>query len=203
VGNSHFHYSETPRFTDSVYLGAWPRAVLLAAGGFDEEMIRDQDDELNYRLGKRGEKIWLDPSIVSSYTPRGSLMKLWKQYFQYGFWKVRVLQKHASMLSARHFAPSLLVLLGVLATAFAVVSPPWGPKVLAAGVAAYVLLGWIAAFRLPATLRERLVLPFVFFILHAAYGTGFLAGLVRFLPRWFVRDAGPGIAREQGQEMLH
>jgi cellulose synthase/poly-beta-1,6-N-acetylglucosamine synthase-like glycosyltransferase len=202
VGNSHFHYSTTPRFTDSVYLGAWPRAVLLEAGGFDEEMVRDQDDELNYRLGKRGGRIWLDPSIVSGYTPRGSLKKLWRQYFQYGFWKVRVLQKHASMLSARHFAPSLLVLLGVLAATFAV-ALPWGWTVLAAGVAAYAALGWIAAFRLPATLREKLVLPFVFFILHAAYGTGFLAGLVRFLPRWFVRDAGPGIGPEQGQEMLH
>jgi succinoglycan biosynthesis protein ExoA len=201
VGNSHFHYSKEPRFTDSVYLGAWPRAVLLEAGGFDEEMVRDQDDELNYRLGKLGGKVWLDPSIVSSYTPRGSLKKLWRQYYEYGVWKVRVLQKHASRLSARHFAPSLFVLVGLAAALSAVLAPKVGLPAFVAGVALYLFLGWIAAARLPATFRERLVLPFVFFILHAAYGTGFLVGLVRFLPRWFARDGGPGIAR-RGEEML-
>jgi cellulose synthase/poly-beta-1,6-N-acetylglucosamine synthase-like glycosyltransferase len=202
VGNSHFHYGREPRYTDSVYLGAWPRAVLLAAGGFDEEMVRDQDDELNYRLGKLGGKIWLDPSIRSSYTPRGDLAKLWRQYYQYGFWKVRVLQKHASRLSLRHFAPSVFVLVGI-AAAIAALFSTGGRIAFIGAVALYLAGGFISASRLPASFRERLVLPAVFFILHAAYGTGFLVGLLRFLPRWFAREAGPGVATERGGEMLH
>jgi cellulose synthase/poly-beta-1,6-N-acetylglucosamine synthase-like glycosyltransferase len=198
VGNSHFHYSQEPRYTDSVYLGAWPRAELLAAGGFDEEMVRDQDDELNYRLRKLGGKIWLDPSIRSTYTPRGDLKKLWRQYYQYGYWKVRVLQKHASMMSARHFAPSLFVLVGVAATVAAISVP----APLFVGIAIYLAGGWLAAARSSGSFREKLVLPAVFFILHAAYGSGFLMGLLRFFPYWFTGDAGPGIAAESGQEML-
>ena len=38
-------------------------------------------------------KIWLDPSINSYYSPRNSLVKLFKQYFGYGKYKVRVIQK--------------------------------------------------------------------------------------------------------------
>lgn len=201
VGNSHFHYSEEPRFTDSVYLGAWPRATLLAAGGFDEEMVRDQDDELNYRLRKLGGTIWLDPSIVSSYTPRGDLRKLWRQYYQYGLWKVRVFQKHPSMLSLRHFAPSLFVIAGA-AAAIAATFTGWGRALFFAGAAIYLAGAFLASLRLPGTVRERLLLPIVFFILHAAYGTGFLVGAFRFAPRWLARETVRGVATERGGEIV-
>lgn len=187
VGNSHFHYGTTPRFTDSVYLGAWPRAILTRLGGFDEEMVRDQDDELNYRLRKHGGRVWLDPSIRSSYTPRGDVRRLWRQYYQYGYWKVRVLQKHPTMLSARHFVPSAFVLAGT-AAAVAALFTTWGRVAFAAGTALYLAGAFVAALRLAAKPRERAVLPAVFFILHAAYGSGFLVGLVRFAGHWFDRS---------------
>lgn len=184
VGNSHFHYSETPRFTETVYLGTWPRETLVRAGGFDEEMVRNQDDELNYRLRKAGGKVWLDPSIRSEYTPRGSLMRLWSQYRQYGLWKVRVFQKHPSMMRWRHFAPAGLVVAAVAAVALAL-TVPWGRYVLAAGAALYLAVAAAAAMTTAARFSERLVMPVVFATIHGAYGTGFLVGLVRFLPRWF------------------
>ena len=37
---------------DTVYLGCWPRAVLARAGGFDETLVRNQDDEHNLRLSQ-------------------------------------------------------------------------------------------------------------------------------------------------------
>ncbi len=184
VGNSHFHYSETPRFTESVYLGAWPRDTLLRAGGFDEEMVRDQDDELNYRLRKLGGTVWLDPAIRSEYTPRGSLLKLWSQYRQYGFWKVRVFQKHPAMMRWRHFAPAAFVIAAGAGLGLAV-TVPWGGMILAAGATLYLAAAAVAALATPAGPAERLVIPLVFLTIHTAYGTGFLAGLVRFFPRWF------------------
>src|SRR6185437_6462345 len=45
-----FHVSATPQYTDTVYLGAWPRDALLAVGGFDERLRVNEDYELNYRL---------------------------------------------------------------------------------------------------------------------------------------------------------
>lgn len=191
VGNSHFHYSETPRFTETVYLGAWPKETLVRAGGFDEEMVRDQDDELNYRLRKAGGTVWLDPAIRSEYTPRGSLARLWSQYRQYGTWKVRVFQKHPTMMRWRHFAPSALVAAGALSAVLAL-TVPWGRWVLTGGAALYLAAAVVAAIGTRASLRERLVLPVVFATLHVAYGTGFLIGLVRFFPRWFHSPSGDG-----------
>jgi glycosyltransferase involved in cell wall biosynthesis len=190
VGNSHFHYSDIPRFTDSVYLGAWPRETLLRAGGFDEEMVRDQDDELNYRLRKLGGTVWLDPSIRSEYTPRGSLLKLWSQYREYGLWKVRVFQKHPAMMRWRHFVPVAFVMAAVAGLGLAV-TVPWGRWLLAAGAALYLSAAAVAALATPTGVTERLVMPIVFLTIHTAYGTGFLAGLVRFLPRWFEDPSRP------------
>ena len=45
-----------------------------------------QDDELNYRIISNGHKILYDPRIQSKYYVRGSINKLYKQYFQYGYW---------------------------------------------------------------------------------------------------------------------
>jgi hypothetical protein len=103
VGDSQFHYADQPMFTESAYMGSWPRDVLVRLGGFDEEMVRNQDDELNYRLRARRE-VYLDPAIRSS-TAAGKPAQLFKQYFQYGYWKVGVFQKHPSMLRARTSSP--------------------------------------------------------------------------------------------------
>lgn len=199
VGDSHFHYSREPRFTDSVYLGSWPREVLVRLGGFDGEMVRDQDDELNYRLRAAGGRVWLDPAIRSTYTPRGSLRRLFKQYYQYGYWKVRVFQKHPGMMRLRHFVPAAFVGAGALSIA-ASLSFGWGWWLVVAWAGSYLLAALAAAVRSSRRPSRILGLPPVYFAIHAAYGSGFLAGLVRFLPRWLdgrapkkdLRSAGVG-----------
>src|SRR2546426_333435 len=81
---ARFRTAERPGWVDTVYLGAWPREVFDRIGGFDEEMVRNQDDELNFRLVQSGGHIWLDPSIRSTYHSRGRLAGFWRQYYQYG-----------------------------------------------------------------------------------------------------------------------
>ncbi len=90
-------------------MGAWPRRVFEEIGLFDEELVRDQDDEFNYRLRKNGGRILLNPRIWSQYSVRSTPQKLWKQYYQYGYYKVRVLQKHPAQMSLRQFVPPLFV----------------------------------------------------------------------------------------------
>ena len=188
VGNSQFHYSDKPGYTESVYMGAWYRDQLMGAGGFDEEMVRNQDDELSYRLRRLGRRVYLEPGLRSEYRPRGDGWKLWRQYFQYGFWKVRILQKHPGMMRSRHFIPSIFVLVGTTATISALFSSyaAWG---LLAGVVLYFTLGLIAALRSRGGLLQRSLLPLVFFALHSSYGAGFLAGQVRFAGKWRLREA--------------
>src|SRR5690606_7693130 len=105
---------------DTVYLGMWPRAVFERVGLFDEELVRNQDDEFNYRLRKAGGRVVLNPAMRSWYQNRQDLAHLLTQYYQYGQWKVRVLQKHPRQMSWRHFVPPAFVagmaLLGIAAS---------------------------------------------------------------------------------------
>ena len=114
IGNSYFHFSKNGRWVDTVYLGAWRRDVFSNIGGFDEDLIRNQDDEFNFRLIQNGGCIWLDPSIKSEYVPRTTIGKLSSQYFQYGFYKVRVLQKRRGLSSYRQLVPPLFSLYLIL-----------------------------------------------------------------------------------------
>jgi glycosyltransferase involved in cell wall biosynthesis len=191
VGGARFHYSEREEWVDTVYLGAWKRALFEKIGLFDEELVRDQDDELNYRLRAAGGRILLSPEIRSRYTVRGSPRRLWKQYYGYGFWKVRVLQKHTAQMQPRQFVPPVFVasvLASGLAAPFSAVAALVFAGILGAYAAANLLASGGASKGAPR-LFGRIAAAFA--ILHFSYGAGFLAGLVRFAGRWRGRDATP------------
>ncbi len=185
VGNSHFHYAHGERWVDTVYLGAWPRDVFGRIGPFDPEMVRNQDDEFNYRLASAGGRILLTDRIRSRYYSRASLRTLFRQYRQYGTWKVRVLQKHPRQMRARQFVPPVFVaVLGggvLLAPLHRVARRLWLAALGGYGLAAVAASTSIAR---RSGWRHLPVLPAVFAALHIGYGTGFLAGLVRFRRRW-------------------
>jgi len=179
VGDAHFHYSSERLWVDTVYLGAWRRSTLIKHGLFDEELVRNQDDELNYRIRAGGGKILLIPEIRSQYFARATFGAAFSQYFQYGFWKVRVLQKHFRQMRPRQFIPGIFVavLIGLSVSVLFVESA----KVMLAVFTMIYLAGALAA---AASLRSGFVslvsLPAAFFILHTAYGLGFWAGLAAF-----------------------
>ena len=184
IGGGRFHYSDEEEWVDTVYMGAWPRQVFEKIGLFDEELVRDQDDEFNYRLRASGGKILLSPKIKSEYTVRGAPGNLWRQYFQYGYWKVRVLQKHPRQMSLRQFVPPTFVLtllvsfLAALLPFFRIFSLVIPLLYLLANLSASVITAFQKGWKyLP-------LLPFVFAILHLSYGLGFLIGLFKFANRW-------------------
>ncbi len=185
VGNSKFHYSQKEEDVDSVYMGTWPKKIFEQIGLFDEELVRDQDDEFNYRLKKAGGRIILNPEIKSQYITRSNPKQLFKQYFQYGFWKVRVFQKHPSQLSLRQFVPPLFILslLGsILLTLFV-----WcGWFILVAVVCSYLLANIIASLITSSKKgwQHFCLLPFVFATIHISYGCGFITGLFKFWKGW-------------------
>jgi glycosyltransferase involved in cell wall biosynthesis len=168
---------------DSVYLGCWRKETLLKLGLFDEELVRNQDDELNLRLIRAGGSIWQSPTIRSWYYPRSSLRALFTQYMQYGYWKVRVIRKHRLPASIRHLVPggfvaSLLV--------FALVAPwfRWGWLMPAALLGLYLctnLATSLITCRTPVNWKYLPVMPFVFAAYHFGYGWGFLRGVLDFV----------------------
>jgi GT2 family glycosyltransferase len=184
VGGGRFHYSQREEWVDTVYMGAWPRQVFETIGWFDEELVRDQDDEFNYRLRAAGGRILLDPQIRSKYTVRSTPRALWRQYFQYGLWKVRVLQKHPRQMSLRQFVPPAFVL-SLFASSFLALTPVF--RSLSFLLPSLYLLSNLFASIFTAAKKgwkHLPTLPLVFFILHVGYGLGFLVGLVKFWNRW-------------------
>jgi succinoglycan biosynthesis protein ExoA len=185
VGGARFHYTEREQEVDTVYMGLCWRDVYERVGGFDEEMVRNQDDELSYRLLKRGGRIVCNPAIRSRYYNRSTLRSLWRQYFQYGFWKVRVMQKHPRQMRPRQFAPPFFV----AALAGGSLLAPFtrlGRLLLAMTIGSYVLGNFGATIGIA---RKRGwgnvgLLPGVFLILHISYGLGFLCGLWCWTERW-------------------
>lgn len=167
---------------DTVHGGCWLRERLLALGGFDSEMVRNQDDELSFRLRKAGGRIVRSSGIRVKYWVRNSFRKLFLQFAQYGYWKVRVLQKHPRQSSLRHVVPSVFVLAllisGALAPMFRVAL--WVFVALAGG---YILAMAMAGLREAANTELRLWpgIAWAIPVMHFGYGVGFLLGWLRWL----------------------
>jgi succinoglycan biosynthesis protein ExoA len=213
VGGARFHYSDDEEWVDTVYMGAWPRQVFEKIGLFDEELVRNQDDEFNYRLRQQGGRILLSPFIRSEYTVRSTPFALLRQYAGYGYWKVRVLQKHPLQMSLRQFIPPAFVL-ALLFSALLFFTPP--PVSALSPVAhnltsyninlpsltfgtfpffrflsfvipvAYLFANLAASFWTASRRGWNFLplLPPIFAILHFSYGLGFLVGLLKFWNRW-------------------
>jgi len=164
---------------DTVTFGAFRPVAFSAAGLFDEEMVRNQDDELNLRIREAGGRIVLDPTLVVSYRPRGSLARVWRQYYEYGLWKVRVMLKHRAILSMRSMAPLAFLLL-ILLLAIAAPFSALALALLVAVLALYLLGALVFALRgvrargEPLSLAPRVMSVFPAF--HFSYGVGMARG---------------------------
>jgi len=182
IGGARGHDPNYEGVVDTVYLGCWPRSVFEHIGLFDEELVRNQDDEFNLRLTRAGGKVWQSPRIKSWYQPRESLSALFRQYQQYGYWKVRVIQKHRTPASIRQLVPGAFVLLLLVLPLVALRWPLLGWIWLAL-VGVYIFCNLIASFMTAAHEGKELfpLLPTVFACYHLGYGYGFLRGVWDFL----------------------
>jgi len=184
VGNARFRTGAAqPGSVDTLAFGAYRREVFTSIGTFDEELVRNQDDEFNFRLIQSGGRIWCDPSVVVRYFSRSTFASLWRQYYQYGFYKVRVMQKRGGVASWRHLVPGLF-LLALLASLVAalLIARFWISLLVVVPYLVGILLAALCT-ALP-TMRLLPYLPAAFMTLHFAYGFGFLYGLVRYHGDW-------------------
>jgi glycosyltransferase involved in cell wall biosynthesis len=107
IGGSRFHLDGEEGWTDSVYMGVFRRSTFERFGLYNPTFRRNQDDELTYRIREGGGKVWLSPTIRSSYTPRADAGSLYRQFRGYGRFKPLVLLAHPSGTRPRHAVPAL------------------------------------------------------------------------------------------------
>ena len=84
MGNSSFRIGcKDVQEVDTVPFGCWHREIFDKIGYFDEELIRNQDDEFNGRIIKNGGHIYLLPDVEIKYFARDKISKVYKMFYQY------------------------------------------------------------------------------------------------------------------------
>jgi len=179
VGDAYFRTGNSSGFVDTVAFGTYKKEIFNRIGLFDEDLARNQDDEFNFRLLKNGYKIYLEKNIKAKYYVRASYSKLWKQYWQYGYWKVYVNVKHKMITTLRQIVPLLFVLFIVAGFVLSVFQPIL-TKYYIGVVSIYLAIGLISSVRKSKSIFLVVLNWFSYFIIHFSYGTGYLAGIFKF-----------------------
>jgi cellulose synthase/poly-beta-1,6-N-acetylglucosamine synthase-like glycosyltransferase len=180
VGGARFRTGGQEGSVDTVAFGVYRKEVFDRVGWFDEDLVRNQDDEFNYRVTSAGYPIRFLPTAKCVYHVRASFAKLFKQYRQYGYWKVYVNRKHRTVTTVRQMIPAAWMLF-LIAGAFTAIALPWTRLLYLGGIGTYVLASVYAAFRAAPESKDVPGVLRAFWTLHAAYGWGYLQGLVVFL----------------------
>ena len=169
-------------YVDTLAFGAHRRELFTDIGGYDEEMICNQDDEFNHRALQLGKKIWMDPTIKTKYFARSSFLKLFNQYFNYGLYKVRGIQKRGELVSIRHIIPSIFIvtLIITLIIGFFLQLPLISFSV----ISLYLVFNLSASIYSARSIRVIPLISLAFWTLHFGYGIGFIWGLIRFFNKW-------------------
>jgi glycosyltransferase involved in cell wall biosynthesis len=182
VGGARWHNPDYEGPADTVFGGVYRRKVFERIGLFDEELVRNQDDEFNLRLIQSGGRIWQSTRIRSWYCPRQSLAALFWQHLQYGYWRVCVIQKRKAVASPRQFVPGLFVFLLIALPAaglwWQVATWAW-----AGLIVTYLLCSAAVSLRIAAREGWRFLstLPVVFGCYHIGYGIGLIWGILDFV----------------------
>jgi hypothetical protein len=206
VGNAYYRLarSASVQWVDTLPFFCVRRELFERIGLFNENLARSQDMEFKCRLKKAGGKILLVPDIVSCYYAGSGLRSFWKHNFQIGVWAILPFAySNVVPVSPRHLVPlgfvaallgtSLLGLLWRLGCWLLLAIPlPYGLSNLAASLH----VAW----------RERsprflLSMPWVFALLHVAYGSGSLYGVVKLIrtPGFWAKISGSKNTRRENQ----
>jgi succinoglycan biosynthesis protein ExoA len=169
------------QLVDTVPFGAFHKSLWEELGGFNEQLLTNEDYDFNYRVRKQGGTILLDNEAHSDYFARPRLGDLARQYFRYGLWKARMVKLHPSSIKLRQLIPPSFV---VALIVFGLLSffSRFFAGVLAAIAGMYLGVVLVVSLRLALrenALRLALYLPFTFMVIHFCWGWGFLVGLLR------------------------
>jgi glycosyltransferase involved in cell wall biosynthesis len=177
VGNALHRYPEFEGYAESVQFPALRRWVFDRIGMFDERLVRNQDDEFNYRIRRAGGKIYLSPRVQYSYLVRERFGQLFRQYYQYGFWRIPVMEKYRRPTTLRQVAPTVLYLACVVLA----IAGLWWHQLL---LAVILPISYVGALILAAVSRVRAhgvqvssCVPVAIATMHAGYALGVAYGI--------------------------
>jgi succinoglycan biosynthesis protein ExoA len=178
VGNSTYHYGTRAKLVEHIPFGAYPTELARRLGGWNADLLVNQDFEFDLRVRRAGHRLLFDPMLSIDWQCRDSIPDLFKQYRRYGKGKAKVIWLNPRSVLVRQLAAPGLVASWVVAGLVALRRPrsallsvvPYAGAVIAASIrAAPKLDEW----------RQRRWLPAAFLTMHAAWGIGFWEGFIR------------------------
>jgi len=181
AGDARYRISGEAGPVDTVPFGAFRRDWLEKIGPFNERLLTNEDYEYNVRIRAAGGEVWFDPQIRSLYIARATLVDLARQYWRYGFWKLRMLKRFPRTLRWRQALPPAFVLvsIGLALAAPLFILARW---LLAVQLGAYAVVSFAAGIQQALDRRDpALVLgfPLALWTMHYAWGSGFLWSFIR------------------------
>jgi GT2 family glycosyltransferase len=179
MGLGNFRTLEKSSYTDTVGTPMYSAKVFEKIGFFDQDLVRNQDDDFNYRLTKAGGEIWFESQIKLKYYVRGSFKDLFRQFFQYGYWKVFVNKKHKSVTTLRQLVPPLFVLFTLTFPLIRLI--PFIGFMGGIGFSLYFILAILFACKKSKSIQDIIYIIVTYPILHFSYGLGYLLGMFHFL----------------------
>lgn len=181
MGNSHFRIgADNIKEVDTVPFGCFKRELFERVGYFDEELTRNQDDEFNGRIIKNGGKIFLLPDLVIDYFARDTVAKVYKMFYQYGLFKPLVNKKLGQPATIRQFFPLLFVLGLILGPLTFLISSAFIWLYLGV-LLVYLTLAAVFSSKESRSLKEVLIKIWVYFVVHFAYGWGYINGIIKLI----------------------
>ncbi|MCD6577749.1 MAG: glycosyltransferase family 2 protein [Anaerolineaceae bacterium] len=183
VGDAKYRISTQAQYVDTVPFGAFYKKTFEDVGGLDETLLANEDYEFNVRIKNSGGKVWLDPRIRSKYYARKNLKELAKQYWRYGFWKVKMLKRYPATIRWRQAIPPLFIasifLIGILS-----IFNPLARIILGLEFGIYFLTLLFVSLQIAIQHQDLcfLLIPFAIITMHFSWGSGFIYSL--FITKW-------------------
>ncbi len=175
-------------FVDTIPYPVFRKDVLLEVGGYNESLVRNQDNDMNERLIQAGYKLYLTHRTTARYFSKPTILGLLKYAHKTGWWNAISLKINWHSMKLRHHAP----------TVFALCVLAWLPvlkigrllrwklairkgQILGLALPLHLIAGAVAAYDQFTKTGQRaaFLLPPIWLAFHFMYGFGTLHGLLR------------------------
>ncbi|MBE9523643.1 MAG: glycosyltransferase family 2 protein [Chloroflexi bacterium] len=183
VGDARYRIGGQAQAVDTVPFGTFSRDLIERVGAFDETLLANEDYEFNVRVRKAGATVWMDPAIQTTYYARRSLKELGRQYWRYGYWKLRMLLRYPDTFRWRQLSGVFVlswVVLGILS-----ISWNWARWLLALETLIYgsalLVLAGLQSARKYQNYSMLVTVPAAVAVMHFSWGTAFLWSLIKYI----------------------
>ena len=148
------------------------RSVFLEAGGFNEELYPNEENELINRISRLGYEFIYSPEIRIYRDRRSDILRFIRQFYCYGRGRLNQIKIEGVFSNLQFLLPFLFLLYAIALFFIANSWPVFIPLII------YIVLAMIDSIYLSLKHKKNLIiLPFIYLIMHFSYACGILSGI--------------------------